>query len=152
MYLLSVFLVLLSFLQGNSTAATETTEKTVREVEQRFTEALLKKDAVAVDELLADDLVHISFEGQVAKKAEYLAFFREGPWQYRKYEPSAMAIKVLGNVAVVTGRVNRTIVINNNETTGTFAFTHVWSRVADRWRLTSSQVTTVPIAPSMNKP
>jgi ketosteroid isomerase-like protein len=113
-------------------------------VEQRFTEALLKKDAVAVDELLADDLLHISFDGQVAKKAQYMAFFKEGPWQYRKYKPTNVAVKVLGNVVVVTGRVNRTIVINNNETTGAFAFTHVWSRTADRWRLTSSQVTAVP--------
>jgi ketosteroid isomerase-like protein len=126
MFLLSVFLILLSFLQGTSTRATETTEHTVREVEQRFTAAFLKKDAVAVDELLADDLLHIGFEGQVANKAVYMAYFREGPWQYRKYEPSNMAIKVLGNVAVVTGRVNRTIVINNNETTGAFAFIHVW--------------------------
>jgi ketosteroid isomerase-like protein len=144
MSILSVFLILLSFLQGTSTTATVATEHTVREVEQRFTAALLKKDAVAVDELLADDLLHISFDGQVAKKPEYMAFFKEGPWQYRKYEPGNMAIKVLGKVAVVTGRVNRTIVINNNETTGAFAFTHVWSRVADRWRLTFSQVTTVP--------
>ncbi|HEV2827280.1 MAG TPA: nuclear transport factor 2 family protein [Pyrinomonadaceae bacterium] len=151
MSLLSVSLILLSFFQGTSIPATETAEHTVRAVEQRFAAALLKKDAVAVDELLADDLLHISFDGQVANKAEYMAFFREGPWQYRKYEPSAMTIKVLGNVAVVTGRVNRTIVINNNETTGTFAFTHVWSRVADRWRLTSSQLTTVPIAPSMQR-
>ena len=144
MFFLSVSLILFSFLQGTSTPATETTEHTVREVEQRFTAALLKKNAVAFDDLLADDLLHFSFDGQIANKAEYMAFFKEGPWQYRKYEPTNVAIKVLGNVAVVTGRVNRTIVINNNETTGAFAFTHVWSRAADRWRLTASQVTAVP--------
>lgn len=144
MYLLSVFLVLLSFLQGTSTAATETTEKTVRQVEQRFTAALLKKDDVTFGELLADDLLHISFDGQVAGKTEYMAFFKEGAWQYRKYEPSNITVKVLGNVAVVTGRVDRAIVINSQETTGAFAFTHVWVRAGNRWRLTSSQVTTVP--------
>ncbi len=144
MSLLSVSLILLSFLQGTSTPATETSENTVREVEQRFTAALLKKDDVAFGELLADDLLHISFDGQVASKAEYMAFFKEGAWQYRKYEPTRVAVKVLGNVAVVTGRVNRAIVINNEETTGAFAFTHVWSRVGNRWRLTSSQVTAVP--------
>ena len=130
-----------------STPATQTTENTVKELEQRFTAALLKKDDVAVGELLADDLVHIGFEGQVAGKAEYMAFFKGGVWQYRKYEPVNVAVKVLGNVAVVTGRVNRTIVINNQETTGAFAFTHVWLQAGNRWRLTSSQVSTVP-APS----
>lgn len=147
MFLLSIFLILLSFLQGASTPATQTTENTVREVEQRFKAALLKKDDVALGELLADDLVHIGFEGQVASKAEYMAFFKGGVWQYRKYEPTNVAVKVLGNVAVVTGRVNRTIVINNEETTGAFAFTHVWLQAGNRWRLTSSQVSAVP-APS----
>jgi uncharacterized protein (TIGR02246 family) len=144
MYLLSVSLVLLGFLQGTSTPATETTENTVREVEQRFTAALLKKDEVTFAELLADELLHISFDGQVARKAEYMAFFKEGAWQYRKYEPTNVAVKVLGNVAVVTGRVDRAIIINNQETTGAFAFTHVWVRAGNRWCLTTSQVTTVP--------
>ena len=144
MYLLSVSLVLLGFLQGTSTPATETTENTVREVEQRFTAALLKKDAVTLDELLADDILHIGFEGQFAGKGEYMAFFKRDIWQYRKYEPSNETVKVVGDVAVVTGRVARTIVINNVETTGGFAFTHIWSRAGDRWRMISSQVTLIP--------
>jgi len=95
-------------------------------------------------DLLADDLVHISFDGQVAGKAEYMAFFKQGAWQYRKYEPTNVKVKVFGQMAVVTGRVNREIVINGQETIGAFVSTHVWSRSGDRWRLTSSQVTTIP--------
>jgi ketosteroid isomerase-like protein len=148
MTLLSVFLIILSFVQGAPTPVAGTMENTVREVEQRFTAALLKKDHVAFGELLADDLLHIGFEGQVASKAEYMAFFKEGSWQYRKYEPTNVAVKVLGSVAVVTGRVDRTIVVNSVETTGAFAFTHVWSRAGNRWRLTSSQITTVPTSSS----
>ena len=82
------------------------------EIEQRFNAALLKKDAATLDELLADDIVHIGFEGQFAGKGEYMAFFKRDIWQYRKYEPANVAIKPFGNVAVVTGRVDRTIVIN----------------------------------------
>lgn len=141
MYLLFVFLLLLSF-QG--TPSTQTTASEITQIEQRFTAALLKKDDVTVGELLADDLVHIGFEGQVAGKTEYMAFFKQGPWQYRKYEPTNESIKVIGNVAVVTGRVDRAIVINSKETIGAFAFTHVWSRAGDRWRLTSSHVTSIP--------
>jgi ketosteroid isomerase-like protein len=150
MFFLSVFLILFGSIQGTSTPATQTTENTVREVEQRFTAALLKKDDVALGELLADDLVHIGFEGQIASKAEYMAFFKGGVWQYRKYGPTRLAVKVLGNVVVVTGRVDRTIVINNEETTSAFAFTHVWFQTGNRWRLISSQVSTVP-APSSTR-
>ena len=144
MSLLSVFLILLSFVQGAPAPATQTTEKSVAEIEQRFNAALLKKDAATLEELLADDIVHIGFEGQLAGKGEYMAFFKRDIWQYRKYEPANVAIKVLGSVAVVTGRVDRTIVINNVETTGAFAFTHVWARSGDRWRMVSSHVTGIP--------
>jgi ketosteroid isomerase-like protein len=140
MSLLSVVLILLSFLQGAPTDS----KQTVIEIEKRFNAALLKKDAVTLDELLADDIVHIGFEGQLAGKAEYMAFFKRDIWQYRKYEPSNETVKVVGDVAVVTGRVDRTIVINNVETTGGFAFTHVWSRAGERWRMTSSHVTGIP--------
>ena len=139
-----LFLILLSFLQAAATPATQTTDKSVMEIEQAFTTALLKKDAVALDALLADDIVHIGFEGQFAGKGEYMGFFKQDIWQYRKYEPANVAIKTVGNVAVVTGRVDRTIVINSVVTTGAFAFTHVWSRTGNRWRMVSSQVTTIP--------
>ena len=145
MSFLYVFLILIGSLQTLSGSAQTTTPITA--IEQRFTEALMKKDAVAFDELLAADLVHIGFEGQIADKAQYMSFFKQGSWRYLKYEPADVRSKVLGNVAVVTGRVNRTIVIDNTETTGSFAFTHVWSRTGNRWRLTSSHVTTIPKAP-----
>lgn len=135
-----ILLVLLSFLQG----APADSKQTILEIEKRFNSALLQKDAVALDDFLADDIVHIGFEGQFAAKAEYMAFFKRDIWQYRKYEPSNETVKVFGNVAVVTGRVDRTIVINNVETTGGFAFTHVWSRTGDRWCMTSSHVTGIP--------
>ena len=138
MILISVVLILLSCQQVPASS------QQALDLEQRFTTALLKKDAVELDKLLSDDLVHIGFEGQIADKAQYMAFFKEGVWQYQKYEPTNMKVKPLGNVAVVTGVVNRKIIVNNVETTGAFAFTHVWSVSAGNWRLTSSHVTTVP--------
>ncbi|HEX6730861.1 MAG TPA: nuclear transport factor 2 family protein [Pyrinomonadaceae bacterium] len=139
-FLISV--VLMSALQS-ATTSTDTAEG-VKRLEERYTVALIKRDDAEFDQLLADDLIHIGFEGQIANKSEYMAFFKHGTWKYTKYEPSNVAIKPIGNVAVVTGRVQRTIFVNNKETTGAFAFTHVWLRTEDRWRLTSSHVTSVP--------
>ena len=139
MTLLLTFLILVCSFQGSPASVDSITQ-----IEQRFNEALMKRDANEFDLLLANDLVHIGFEGQSAGKAEYMDFFRQGAWQYKKYEPSNVKVKMLGNMAVVTGRVDRVIVVNNRETTGAFAFTHVWSRIDNRWQLTSSQLTTIP--------
>ena len=137
-----ILVVLMSALQS-PTKSTDTAEA-VKRIEERYTVALVKRDDAEFDQLLADDLIHIGFEGQIANKTEYMAFFKHGSWKYTKYEPSNVAVKPIGNVAVVTGRVQRTIFVNNKETTGAFAFTHVWALTGERWRLTSSQVTTVP--------
>ena len=57
-----------------------------------------------------------------------MVFFKVGAWQFKKYEPTRVSIKLLGSAAVVTGRVDRTIVIEDKEISGGFAFTHVWSK------------------------
>ena len=59
MFLLFVFLTLLSAFQRTDTASQQATTKAITEIEQRYTAALVKKDHVVFDELLADDLLHI---------------------------------------------------------------------------------------------
>ena len=142
MYLLSIVLMMFGLLQ-TSASSDQATINAVKELEQRYTTALLKRDSAKLEELLADDIIHISFEGQIARKDTYMDFFKRGSWQYKKYEPSDVLVKSLGNSAVVTGRVDRIITISNNEISGAFTFTHVWTKTGDRWRLTSSHVTTL---------
>ena len=139
---LLVFLILVSFPQR--TISVSQTRSAVTQIEARFTTALIKKEEATFAELLANDLVHIGFEGQTAGKAEYMSFFKQGSWQYKKYEPTNLVVKDLGNTSVVTGRVDRTIVIEGKEISGAFAFTHVWTKTGNRWQLTSSQLTTIP--------
>ena len=143
MFALTVILILVSLLQGPSSAATKLATNAVAELEQRYIAALLKKDADEFEELLADDLLHVGFEGQIAKKTEYMSFFNTGAWRYTKYEPANVSVKIVGDVAIVIGRIDRTIVINEKEISGSFAFTHVWTYRGNRWRLTSSHVTNV---------
>ena len=119
------------------------TPETFLDLERRFAAALLERDGATVDSLLAEDLIHIGFEGQIARKAEYMSFFNQGDWQYAKYSTSDLSVKVFPDSAVVTGRVDRIIRVGGKETTGAFAFTHVWARAGDRWRISSSHVTTV---------
>lgn len=128
--------------------AAEPSVEVILSLEQRFNSGLMEKDEARFGQLLADNLVHIGFEGQIAGKTEYMAFFKTGNWRYVKYEPSNVAVKRLGDMAVVTGRVDRIIKINDKETAGAFAFTHVWSLSGNDWQLTSSQVTALPSAPA----
>ncbi len=140
----AVIAILFLGLMTSETAATAVpASETILDLERRFAAALLERDGAAVDELLSEDLVHIGFEGQIVGKSEYMSFFRQGDWRYRTYSMSQLKVKVLPGAAVVTGLVDRTIVVGGKETSGAFAFTHVWVRAGDRWRLSSSHVTAV---------
>ena len=130
---------------GASISATPTPSNgsgSILQLEQRLTDSLVRRDERAHGALLADDLVHIGFEGQIAGKSEYLRFFEQGDWRYTRYSPSEVAVKVLGPCAVVTGRVDRAILVNGRETVGAFVFTRVWVQSSGQWKVTSSQYTT----------
>lgn len=141
---MSIFAVALLSALASATPTPSTGSDEILAIEQRFTDSLVRRDPVAHDALLADDLVHIGFEGQIAAKTEYMTFFRQGDWKYTRYATSNVAVKRLGSTAVVTGRADRAIFVNGRETIGAFVFTHVWTRSGEIWRLTSSQLTNVP--------
>ena len=136
--------LLAAFVSVTPAPTTPSASDEILELERRFTDSLVRRDNGVHDAFLADDLVHIGFEGQIAAKTEYMTFFRQGDWKYTRYSPSNVSVKRLGSAAIVTGRVDRAIFVNGRETVGAFAFTHVWTRNGGVWRVTSSQRTTIP--------
>ena len=113
-------------------------------LEEQWAGALRERNDVAFAKLLAEDLRHVGFEGQIVGKREYMAFFSTGDWRYSEYSLVAPQVTVEGCAAVVTGRVQRRIVVNGKETAGAFAFTHVWAKRGGEWRVIASQVTAPP--------
>jgi ketosteroid isomerase-like protein len=129
-------------LRGQSAAAPATGD--VLALEEQWAGALRERNDVAFGKLLAEDLRHVGFEGQIVGKQEYMAFFRTGDWRYKEYALVAPQVTIEGCAAVVTGRVQRRIVVNGKETAGAFAFTHVWAKRGAEWRVIASQVTAPP--------
>lgn len=113
-------------------------------LEEQWASALRQRNEVAFAKLLADDLRHVGFEGQIVGKREYMAFFSAGDWRYSEYSLVSPQVTVEACAAVVTGRVERKIVVNGKETAGAFAFTHVWAKRGGQWRVIASQVTAPP--------
>ena len=113
-------------------------------LEEQWAGALREHDEVAFGKLLADDLRHVGFEGQIVGKRQYMAFFNTGDWKYAEYSLVAPQVTIEACAAVVTGRVQRRIVVSGKETAGAFAFTHVWAKRAGQWQVIASQVTALP--------
>jgi ketosteroid isomerase-like protein len=129
-------------LQGQSAAAPAPDD--VLALEEQWAGALRERDEVAFEKLLAEDLRHVGFEGQIVGKREYMAFFNTGDWRYSEYSLVAPQVTMEACAAVVTGRVQRRIVVSGKETAGAFAFTHVWAKRGGEWQVIASQVTALP--------
>lgn len=129
-------------LPGQSTAPPAMHDVLV--LEEQWASALRERDEVAFGKLLAEDLRHVGFEGQIVGKREYMSFFSTGDWRYSEYSIVDPQVMIEGCAAVVTGRVQRRIVVNGKETAGVFAFTHVWAKRGGEWRVIASQVTAPP--------
>jgi len=78
-------------------------QEAVRKAEHDRFAAMLKADVAALDKLLGADLTYTHGDGRVIGKAAFIADFRTGAFKYTTIEPNDMAIRVFGDVAVVTG-------------------------------------------------
>ncbi len=121
-----------------SAALAQTDSATQRELsrlETVWNEAHMRADAAALEQLWADDLEVAVPRMPVMSKAEALTFARSGRMRFERYETSDLRIRVYGDAAVVTGRLQRTRTINGKQTDDDWRFTKVYVRQSGQWRV-----------------
>jgi len=94
-------------------------------------------DADVLQNLWADDLEVDVPKMPVMSKTEVLAFARSGRMKFLRYATSDINIRVYGDAAVVTGRLQRTRTLNGQELSDDWRFTKVYTRHAQTWRVVS---------------
>jgi ketosteroid isomerase-like protein len=111
--------------------------RAVEALEARWLAA--EQDAAALDDILADDFVHVLPQG-IVTKAEQLAFMRAHPAPEaggtRRFED--LRVRVFGTAAVATGIVVATA---RDGTVQKTAFTDVFAYRGGRWRAVNAQET-----------
>ena len=88
--------------QGKTKAGGTGVEQALMQMERDWTDAALKKDAAALDKILADDWVGQGPTG-IATKAQALADLKSGDNKLDSQTLGEMKVRVFGNTAVVTG-------------------------------------------------
>jgi len=79
----------------------------VREASANWRRAIIKQDAAALQQLLADDLTYSHSNGKTNQnKSEYIAAITKGPGHYESFDETDTQIRVYGKSAVLTGYVN----------------------------------------------
>ena len=135
---LSVGLVATLFVGTARSTAQTTHDGDVRELERLETvwnEAHERGDADALEALWADDMEVAVPKMPVMTKADVLKFARSGRMKFLSYRTSDIRVRVYGNAAVVTGRLQRTRTINGQEISDDWRFTKTYVREAQKWRV-----------------
>jgi ketosteroid isomerase-like protein len=131
-------LLTISFTFAGASFAQNTHESDVLQLEKLETvwnEAHEHGDSNALDALWADDLEVAVPKMPVMTKAEVLAFARSGRMKFVHYATSNLRVRVYGDAAVVTGRLQRTRVLNGQEVSDDWRFTKMYVREPDKWRV-----------------
>lgn len=114
-------------------------EAQIVEAEDQLRVAMLGSDVEALNDLLGSDLVFTNHLGQVLCKDDDLAAYRSGALKILSLEPSEQRVKVLGDVAVVSVRMQLSGTYSGAPANGDFRFTRVWARSQDaRWQIVAA--------------
>jgi len=110
-------------------------------IEQRVRDwgnALIAVDADKMSTIIADDWID-GYPGKTKTKADYLAALKSGTWKLEACEFGPMEVKVLGDVAVIQGSANETMIKDGKSSTYWIAFMDVFVKRGDKWVAVRSQ-------------
>ncbi|MGH7909172.1 MAG: nuclear transport factor 2 family protein [Thermodesulfobacteriota bacterium] len=122
----------------------ERENEAIRELEDRRYQAMIDGDAAALGELLADDLIYTHSSARLDDKKSYIGSIASGTLEYRKVSRHDETIRVSGDAALITGRVEIDAVLGGAERHLVSRYLNVWLKRGGRWQLAAWQSTPVP--------
>jgi len=113
--------------------------KELLRLESVWNQAHATGDASALERLWADDIEITVPRMPVMSKADALGFARSGRMSFQRYFTSSLKVRVYGDTAVVSGRLQRTRTLNGKTIDDDWRFTKVYVRSARRWQVVAFQ-------------
>jgi hypothetical protein len=111
------------------------TEEDVLAAEDLRYEALLARDLPTLERLFHDRLSYAHASGVRDTKDEYLEKIRSGYYDYARIDHPVERVDVLGDTAVVVGRMTADLTVQGTARTLDVLALAVWTRTAGEWQL-----------------
>jgi uncharacterized protein (TIGR02246 family) len=130
--------------QDKKPAGMDKAEQQVMALNRAWADAINKGDAVALDRLLADDVIVTSGSGEIRTKAEEIKDAAGGAdpdfvWT-RPFTTEDVRVKIYKDAAVVTGRVKWGFRYKGQEVNQERRYTHLYVKQQGQWRMVAQQV------------
>ena len=140
--LLAVSLMFLSTLPSRAQNDAKTKELTARETE--LSQALVRGDWKAVQNIEADDLIFTTADGSITHKSDDVENLRSGKMKFESIDMRDVVVQDLGDVGVVKGTLIEKVQYQTTDISGTYCFTDVWAKRGGRWWLVAGHEALVP--------
>jgi ketosteroid isomerase-like protein len=119
----------------------------VLDAEDRRYQAMIDADLDVLDALCADELSYAHSNGVRDTKAEYFGKLRAGYYVYHRIDHPVERVAVLGDTAIVVGRMTAELDSAGTRKTIDNLALAVWSRTVNGWRLLAYAPTLPPPRP-----
>ncbi len=139
-----VFFAVVVFLVGaQENSNTSDAQGRILALETAWNHAEESKDAAALDQLLANSLVYIDYDGSMMNKGEFLASIKGADLHPSQIINDEMSAHVYGDAAVVTGVYREKGVNKGKPYLRRGRFTDTWVRLNGTWQCVASQSTLI---------
>jgi ketosteroid isomerase-like protein len=118
-------------------------QEQLKKLEEEWAQAFIKRDAAALQRILADDYLVIDQDGTVGSKTSMIAEVTSGEIVFESIKFDKLKVRVYGGVAIITG--DEIVRIRDGEKSSTegLRFTDVFALRGGRWQAVSSQFVAV---------
>jgi ketosteroid isomerase-like protein len=116
-------------------------EEELLKLEKEFARAIVKNDAEAIRQFLADDWVIIDADGGIIDKARFLGVVESGALTHEMMESDDVEVRIYGDSAVVSGLTRTKGKFMGQDFSTQERATDVFVMQNGRWQCVFSQLT-----------
>jgi ketosteroid isomerase-like protein len=109
-------------------------EQVLLQLERDWEQANAKNDMTTIERILAPEFVITDSDGRLTTRAERIARGRSGAIKFQSFTVDDYQVHVVGDTAIVTGRVTQKGVRDGKDITGQERFTDTFVRRGGQWQ------------------
>ena len=136
-----VVALLCGFAMFCTTALAQGAAEELKKIEKDRAAAVVKGDWEKLAKETADDYTFVTMNGQMTTKAQMIEGFKSGQSKLTTDEVSDMSVRIYGDVAVITGKLETKGTLGGKDVSGHAMFTRVYVKKTGHWESVALQQT-----------
>ena len=115
-------------------AATASSEQIIKQLEEDWAKALVKRDQATIDRITAPDWILTDSTGTLQTKAQADADLKSGDLAFESFKINELKVRLYGDTAIVHGLETEKSKYKGDNLSGQYRFTDVFMRRDGRWQ------------------